>query len=112
MVLFNKLSLWRIYFIRGHTQYLAIILSLFNFIVIQFQLLWQNILENFGIFINIFDFAIIFSFFYFPLIILVGRWDYKNHLGSFQTEHQLHSEISPVWQKTFAYLKRIEEKLD
>lgn len=107
-----KFFLWKYYFIRGHNQYLAFIISIFNFIVIQFELVWRKALESFGIYISIFDFTVIFGIIYFPIIIYLGRFDIKHRKGSLKVEQNLIKQNSPIYIELFETLERLEQKID
>ncbi|MHA2119577.1 MAG: hypothetical protein ACW990_00085 [Promethearchaeota archaeon] len=105
----EKVWLWKYYFIRGHAQYLALVISIFNFIVIQFELLWKKVLESNGYFISIIDFTVIFGLIYFPFAIYLGRFDFKNPRGGFKVESNLVKQESPIYKDVFKNQKEILE---
>lgn len=98
----------RIYFLRGHSQWLLFPSWFLNFVVIQYTLFF----DQFGIFANIFIFAFVFIASYIPLAILIGRWDYNKEDGNFKTEQELIKAQSPLYKELFARLDRIEEKIE
>lgn len=112
MQLLEKFFHWKYYFIRGHNQYLAFVISIFNFIVIQFELVWREALQKFGIFISILDFTVIFGIIYFPSIMYLGRFDIKHEKGSLKVEQNIIKKNSPLYIDLFNRLERIEDKID
>jgi hypothetical protein len=104
----SKIMVWRVYLLRGHSQWLLFPVWLGNTMIIWYQLFFNQ----FEIFGNIYFFSILFLIAYFPLAIIIGKWDFRDSGGTFQAEHQIHSEVSPVWKKTFAMIEENTEKLN
>ena len=69
-------DLW-IFFKSGHSGYFTFILSLANFIVLQYNLFVEKIPFLRQIIPNISIFIIFFSLIYFPLAIIVGYFEIK-----------------------------------
>jgi len=72
----RHLSKFWIYFQTGHRQYLAWILTFFNFITLQYTLIINRFFPE--IELSIILFSIIFLITYFPLSYLIG-WISYNH---------------------------------
>ena len=68
--------LWT-YYRRGHSTYLAFLLSFANFIVIQYRLLIEYVPAMKVLFTSLLSFAITFFLIYIPLAIVIGWYDYK-----------------------------------
>lgn len=69
-------DLW-IYFKYGHSGYFAFILSMFNFVVLQYNLLVERIPFLKQYMPRMSTFIILFSLIYFPVAILIGRFEFK-----------------------------------
>ncbi len=69
-------DLW-IYFKSGHTVYFAFILSMLNFVVLQYNLLIERIPFLKQYIPRMSTFFILFSLIYFPVAILLGRFEFK-----------------------------------
>ena len=69
-------DLW-IYFKTGHSGYFAFILSMLNFVVLQYNLLIERIpiLKQYMPRMSIF--IILFSCIYFPVAIIIGRFEFN-----------------------------------
>lgn len=89
------LRMWS-YFRRGHSTYLAFLLSFANFIVIQYRLLVQYIPAIHILFNSILVFTITFFLAYIPLATLIGWYDYKKF--SMPIELSLSAKASP-WNR-------------
>jgi hypothetical protein len=72
----NARDLW-IYFKSGHSGYFVFILSLSNFVVLQYNLLIERIPFLKQIAPRMYIFILLFSFVYFPIAILVGYYDMR-----------------------------------
>jgi len=92
------LRLWA-YFRRGHSAYLAFILSFANFIVLQYRLLIQYVPFLKYLFINMVVFAIVFVLVYVPIAIIIGYLDYKKMVVPVELE--ISARASP-WFKDLA----------
>jgi len=69
-------DLW-IYFKSGHSGYFAFILSMLNFVVLQYNLLIERI-PLLKLYIpRMSTFIILFSLIYFPVAIIIGRFEFK-----------------------------------
>ena len=103
----ERILRWWIYFRRGHSTYLAFLLSFANFIVIQYKLLVENI-ELFNmLFTNIIAFAITFFLTYFPLATIIGWLDTKK--GAVPVEGAIAGEVNPWVQDLFKALYLLAE---
>ena len=105
----EKVWLWKTYFTRGHSNYFMMIITMWNFIVIQFELLIEEFLQKYGIFITILDFALIVFLSYFPVVALIGRYDYKHPTGAVKVEQNLMMEVSPIYQGIYKNQEEILE---
>jgi hypothetical protein len=92
------LRLWT-YFRRGHSTYLAFLLSFANFVVIQYRLLVQYIPALHILFNSLLAFAISFFIIYVPLAILIGWLDYKKY--AVPVDSTLAAKSSP-WHRDIA----------
>ncbi len=73
----GRILVWWSYFRRGHSVYLAFLVSLANFLVIQYRLLIEQI-ETLRYFFDSFIlFAFTFLLVYIPLATIVGWYDYR-----------------------------------
>jgi hypothetical protein len=69
-------DLW-LYFKAGHSTYLAFVLSIINFIVLQYRLFIEYIPEAKGFISSLSSFAIIFVVTYIPLAMILGAFEYR-----------------------------------
>ena len=69
-------DLW-IYFKSGHSGYFAFILSMMNFVVLQYNLFVERIPILKQYMPRMGTFFILFSLIYFPVAILLGRFEFK-----------------------------------
>ncbi len=69
-------DLW-IYFKSGHSGYFAFILSMLNFVVLQYNLFVERIPILKQYMPRMSTFFILFSLIYFPVAILIGRFEFK-----------------------------------
>lgn len=69
-------DLW-IYFKTGHGTYLAFLLSMVNFITIQYRLVISNVPTLQTLIPSLKIFVILFGITYFPLAIALGLFEYK-----------------------------------
>jgi len=95
----DRLLRWLTYFRRGHAAYLAFMISLANFVVIQYRLLVQYVPWLETIFQNLTYFAIIFFLLYIPLAVTIGWYDYKRF--AVPMERRIGALSSP-WAKDLA----------
>jgi len=97
----------RQYFLRGHSGWFSLFLSLLNFTLIFYNLLFKNLffipeeLKHYSIFF------IVFGACYFPLASLFGWLDFRK--GTYKAEQALTREISPIWHEVFMKLENIEQ---
>ena len=73
----NRLVRYYVYFRRGHSGYLALLVALANFVVIQYRLLIQYVPSLQIVFQSLTTFIIVFVATYLPLTIVIGWLDYK-----------------------------------
>lgn len=105
MKFIEKIWLWKAYFVRGHSQYIMMPMTMFNFVVIQYELL----VKQFGWFTSIFEFMVIVFVTYIPVASLFGRYDYKHPTGAVKVEQNLIKEISPVYKTIYKNQEEILE---
>ena len=65
------------YFRRGHTTYLAFLMSFANFMVIQYRLLIEYVSFLEALFSSLTAFALTFFLVYMPIATVIGWLDYK-----------------------------------
>ncbi len=98
----------RQYFLRGHSNWFALVFSLINFTLIFYNLLFINlyfipeVLKSFSIFF------IIFISLYFPFATTVGYLDFRK--GTYRAEQQLARDLSPIWRDLFSKLEHLEKQ--
>lgn len=98
----ERIFRYNAYFRKGHSHYLAFIIALANFIVIQYRLLIQNIPDLQNIFSSLTIFAIIFIPVYLVVSTLIGWWDHRK--GPYRTEKVLFAEANPIYRDLAAAL--------
>lgn len=69
-------DLW-IYFKTGHGTYLSFLLSMVNFIIIQYQFVISKVPAFNSLLPSIGSFILFFGVTYFPLAVIIGRFEYK-----------------------------------
>jgi len=84
------------YFRRGHSVYLAFIISFLNFIVIQYRLVISYIQFLYSMFSHLIYFALSFIAVYIPVAIVIGWWDYKR--GAVITDLTLSARANPYFR--------------
>ncbi len=87
------------YFRRGHTVYLAFLLSFANFVVIQYNMVIKNVAFLKDLFAHLTYFAIVFALLYIPTAVIIGWYDYRKF--AVPTETALRSMASP-WTQDLA----------
>lgn len=92
------LRMWT-YFRRAHGTYLGFLLSLANFLVIQYNFLVGSVPFLSTIFSSLASFTVCFSILYIPLCILIGWMDYEK--GAMPTDLALSNMANP-WTKDLA----------
>jgi len=95
----QKLGRYYIYFRRAHTTYLVFVVSLANFIVIQYALLIEKIPILKQVFPTIGHFVLTVLPVYIAVCILVGWLDYRR--GLVRTELTLVAQAHP-WMRDIA----------
>lgn len=104
-----NLSLVRSYFLRGHNNWFAYVMSLLNFITISFYLLIDSLTfvpESF----KFRYYILLFVLLYVPLAVIVGYWDLKK--GTYKVEQTLAKNLSPIWTDLFTQLDQIKINQD
>ncbi len=104
-ILWN-ISSWRLYFIRGHSNWFAYIFSLLNFITISFYLLIESLTivpDSF----RLRHYVLAFVLFYTPLAMIVGYMDMKK--GTYRVEQKMAKDLSPIWKELFEDMKVLRE---
>lgn len=89
------------YIRRGH-MYLAFVLSMANFIVIQYRLLVEEIPQLSDLFPGLWAWALLTTSVALPIMILIGWWDYKR--GSYPIDATIMARQNPWvsdWVKAF-----------
>ena len=94
---FSRLARWYVYFRRGHSGYLALLVALANFVVIQYRLLIQYVPSLQIIFQNLTTFVILFIATYIPLTIAIGWLDYKKFI--YPKEAAIIVESNPYFRR-------------
>lgn len=98
-----------VYFRRGHSVYLVLLVSLANFVVIQYRLLIQYVPALNQLFSELWFFTLVFMVLYVFLATFIGWLDYKK--GSVTYENILLSEASPPTKDFAKALLAIAEEL-
>ncbi|MFW9825384.1 MAG: hypothetical protein ACFFE4_20755 [Candidatus Thorarchaeota archaeon] len=105
-LLIDRGAILRQYFLRGHSNWFALLISLVNFTLIFYNLLFKNlyfvpeILKSYSIFF------IIFGVIYFPVASIFGYLDFRK--GTYKAEQALTKELSPIWREVFQKLQNLE----
>ena len=93
----GRLARWYVYFRRGHSGYLALLVALANFVVIQYRLLIQYVPSLQMVFQSLTTFIIVFVATYLPLTIVIGWLDYKKFI--YPREAAIVTEANPYYRK-------------
>ena len=93
MNLKDRFFRYNVYFRQGHTFYLAYMLAMCNFMVIQYRLLIESVPFLQMVFPSMLVFAGFSIVCYFPLATLIGWLDYKR--GSIPTQSTVMMQNSP-----------------
>lgn len=80
---------------NSQIHYLIILLSITNFILITFRFLIEQRIND-EIFLNLFNFGVIFLIFYIPISILIGKWHIKNQLS---TDNIIKIQENPIFAR-------------
>lgn len=100
-----NISRLRTYFLRGHSNWFAYVMSFLNFVTISFYL----VIENMTIVSESFRFrhyVILFFIVYLPLAIVVGYLDMTR--GTYRVEQKMVKELSPLWKEVFDKLDSLQ----
>jgi len=73
----GKITRWTEYFRKGHGSYGSYIVSFANFIVIQYRELITHIAILSILFPSLGVFTLAFLGIYIPVMVVVGRWDWR-----------------------------------
>lgn len=98
----DKISRYKQYFLRGHTGWFSLALSLINFSLIFYSFFLGNIIPGLGFL----PFFLIFFVFYSSICTIVGFIDLRK--GTYKGEASMYYELSPIWQDITNRLTRIE----
>ena len=102
----DKVVLMRVYLWHGLNSYVTVLITIMNTINILILLMLQ---------LNLLDIFLIFGLIAIPLlfviIMFIGRWDYENKNGIFQTEHSVIEKNSPIWINLHKRLDHIDKEL-
>ncbi len=96
----GRLARYYIYFRRGHSGYLVLLVALANFVVIQYRLLIQYVPSLQAIFQSLTMFIIFFVLTYVPVTIVIGWLDYKRFV--YPREAQISMEANPYFYRLTA----------
>ncbi len=102
------LSKWRTFFLRGHGNWFAYVMSMLNFVTISFYLLIENLTIIPEEWKRFRYYVVLFLLVYLPLATIVGYLDMKR--GPYRVEQRLAREMSPLWQEVFRELEEIKER--
>ena len=97
-------DLW-IYFKSGHSGYFAFILSMLNFVVLQYNLLVERVPFLKQYMPRMSHFFILFSLIYLPVAIIIGRFEFKKGTT------MRHPFLAPYTQDTNASNIRLRRSL-
>ncbi len=98
---------YSVYFRRGHGVYLAFLVAMLNFVVIQYRLLVQYIKPLDVIFPTLTIFAVAFIPVYIILATVIGWWDTKR--GTMQTESIVGVRANPYFRDVAKALELIAQ---
>lgn len=98
---------YSIYFRRGHSVYLALLVSLVNFIVIQYRFLILYIKPLDVLFPSLTIFAVAFIPTYIVLATLIGWWDVRR--GMMKTESIVGVQANPYFKDVAKALELIAQ---
>jgi len=93
MKLKQKLLDYFVYVRHGHSTFPAFVMSLWNFVVIQYALLIENVPALTRLFPTLTSFALSLLIVYLPLTILLGWWDYRR--GSVASAERVRYQANP-----------------
>jgi hypothetical protein len=96
----GRLARYYVYFRRGHSGYLVLLVALANFVVIQYRLLVEYIPSLQLIFQSLTMFIIFFVLTYLPVTIIIGWLDYKRLV--YPKEAQILMEANPYFHRLTA----------
>ena len=91
----KRLYRYSVYFRRGHGVYLAFLVAMLNFVVIQYRLLVQYVKPLDVLFPTLAIFAVAFIPAYILLATLIGWWDTKR--GTMKTESIVGIQVNPYF---------------
>lgn len=106
----EQLGRYKQYFLRGHSQWFSLLLSLVNFTLIFYNFFFDKLsfipdqLKSFP------AFFVLFMFLYVPISSAVGLADLKR--GTFKSENELMYQINPIWRDLKETLTRIERRIE
>lgn len=92
----DKILRYWAYFRRGHSTYLAFLISLVNFIVIQYRLLISYISYLEEIFHHLSVFAVTFIIIYIPITTIIGWLDYTK--GAVPIDRTIGARANPYYK--------------
>ncbi len=98
----------RLYFFRGHNSWLYLPIWFINILIVFYKLLLED-LYFLPEWVSFWNFAIIFSVIYFPLAVLVGRFDY--YRGTYKGEAEVGMAVNPIWIRQFKELESLKTEL-
>jgi hypothetical protein len=98
----------RLYFFRGHNSWLYLPIWFVNILIVFYKLLLED-LYFLPEWVSFWSFALIFSVVYFPLAVLVGRFDY--YRGTYKGEVEVGLAVNPIWKKQFKEMEELRTEL-
>ena len=108
--LLKKIAWCRVYFNRGYAVYFAMPMFFLNTALIVYNFLIKKLQFIPPEFNRFYIFALAFLCTFIPLAVLIGYLDYRK--GLYKHEDSMARIVSPVTKDMFAYLERIEKKID
>jgi len=105
----NIFGKYRLYFLRGYSQYFALLISIYShgLIIYNFSIGSISFLSWINRFIYFF---MVFVTLLLLLSIIIGSFDYRK--GSFNEEQKTFGKHSPLWSELFERLERIEKRIE
>ncbi len=98
----------RVYFFRGHNSWLYFPIWFVNILIVIYKLLLED-LEFLPDWISFWVFALLFPIIYFPLAVIIGRFDY--YKGTYKGEAKVSMYANPIWIRQFNELQTLREEL-
>ena len=98
----------RLYFFRGHNSWLYLPVWFVNITVVFYKLLLED-LNFMPEWVSFWNFALIFLVLYFPIAVLIGRFDY--YKGTYKGEAEVGMHANPIWKRQFEEMSVLKAEI-